>query len=396
MFDYQEIFKRKEMMEQGQKSVEFPVRAIMNNETVSIYTGDEVASLFLSFNIKLTTFYRAAKQGCFQLYESNKKYITLCPFGCGNGNTQGLEEWDYDFNLFKYQCAYKPDPKIARELKRKLDDKINAAKNSLMAEEADKVRKKTKIDEKEKMVVLVKKTNGIALQAIQKEMNLEAMITREEEEKIEREKEEIRAQLEKEKKKRECVMKSIKERELENQYNLHAAEAQKQIQNIKKQTAQQVLIRRNALNSKLRLIRQKAEREKNKLKQKLQGERNALAEDLADKYKKGDINKCLLAMENTKHRNDYCIAHFADDLSDLSYCRDTSEFCNFCCDTEISEMYLQERTACYTKVCNALPLPKKTDLTDLSGKWVFEANPNKALLDKQKKEDPYTQLAGGI
>lgn len=124
MFDYQSIFKRKEMMEQGQKSVEFPVRAIMNNETVSIYTGDEVASLFLSFNIKLTNFYRAAKQGCFQLYESNKKYITLCPFGCQNGNTQGLEEWDYDYNLFKYQCAYKPDPKKARELKRKLDDKI--------------------------------------------------------------------------------------------------------------------------------------------------------------------------------------------------------------------------------------------------------------------------------
>merc|ERR1712151_122596 len=104
--------------------------------------------------------------------------------------------------------GYKPDPKKARELKRKLDDKINDAKNALMAEEADKVRKKTKIDEKEKMVVLVKKTNGIALQAIQKEMNLEAMITREEEEKIEREKEEIRAQLEKEKKKKKKKKKS--------------------------------------------------------------------------------------------------------------------------------------------------------------------------------------------
>ena len=57
-----------------------------------------------------------------------------------------------------------------------------------MAEQADKIRKKTKKDEKEQMVVLVKKTNGIALQAIQKELNLEAMIQKEEEEKIEREK----------------------------------------------------------------------------------------------------------------------------------------------------------------------------------------------------------------
>lgn len=253
-----------------------------------------------------------------------------------------------------------------------------------MAEQAEKVRKRAKKEEKEQMVVLVKKTNGIALQAIQKELNLEAMIQKEEEEKIEREKAEIQANIEKERKKRECVMKAIRERELENQYNLHASEAQKQIQNIKKETAQQVLIRRNALNSKLRLIRQKAEREKNKMKQKLQGLRMSLADEIGNKYKKGDINKCLIAMENTKHRNDYCIAHFSDDLSDLQYCRDTSDFCTFCCDSEISDMYLTDRQQCYNKVCNALPLPKKTDITDLSGRWVFEANPNAKLLQQQQ------------
>jgi hypothetical protein len=234
------------------------------------------------------------------------------------------------------------------------------------------------------MITLVKKTNGIALQAIQKELNLEAMIQKEEEEKLEREKAEILANIEKEKKKKECVMKTIRERELENQYNLHAMEAERTIQNIKKETAQQVLLRRNALNNKLRLIRQRAEREKNKLRQQLQGLRFSIADEIGNKYKRGDINKCLVAMENQKHRRDYCIAHFSDDLSDLQYCKDTSEFCNFCCDTEISEMYLKDRQQCYSKVCNSLPLPKKTDINDLSGKWVFEANPNKALLQQQQ------------
>merc|ERR1712166_939705 len=171
-----------------QKTVDFPVRAIMNNQTVALYTGDEVESMFLSFVIKSTSFHRASKAGCFQLYESTHKNITLCPFGCENGSTQGLEEWDYDYNLFKYQCAYKKSDKEATELKRRLDDKINQAKGALMAEQADKIRKKTKKEEKETMVVLVKKTSGIALQAIQKELNLEAMIQKEEEEKIEREK----------------------------------------------------------------------------------------------------------------------------------------------------------------------------------------------------------------
>ena len=115
MFDSNPIFKRKDMKE-DQKTVEFPVRAIMNNQTVSIYTGDEIESLYLSFAIKLTSFHRSSKQGCFQLYESPKKYITLCPFGCENGSTQGLEEWDYDYHLFKYQCSIKKNDEFMVEL----------------------------------------------------------------------------------------------------------------------------------------------------------------------------------------------------------------------------------------------------------------------------------------
>ncbi len=122
MFDKQSIFKRNEMKDQT--SVEFPVRAIMNNQTVSIYTGDSIESLFLSFNMKETSFHRSSKQGCFQLYESSQKYITLCPFGCENGDMKGLEEWDYDYHLFKFQCNYKKDNQDSRELKRKLDEKI--------------------------------------------------------------------------------------------------------------------------------------------------------------------------------------------------------------------------------------------------------------------------------
>lgn len=251
-----------------------------------------------------------------------------------------------------------------------------------MAEEADKVRQKTKITEKDNMVTLVKKTNGIALQAIQKEMNLESMIEKEEEEKIEREKAEILLNIENEKKKQDCVMRAIREKELENQYNIHASEAQEAIQTIKKETAQQVLIKRNALNNKLRAIRLRAEREKNKLKQQLQGVRSSLANTIGNKYKKGDVNKCLTAMEGTKHKNDYCIAHFSDDLSDLQYCRDTSDFCTFCCESEFTEMYPKERTDCYQKVCNNHKNHHE-DNADLSGKWVFESNPDNLLLQHQ-------------
>merc|ERR1712166_749722 len=110
-------------------------------------------------------------------------------------------------------------------------------------------RKKTKQEEKEQMVVLVKKTNGIALQAIQKELNLEAMIQKEEEEKIEREKAEIMANIEKERKKKQCVLNAIRERELENQYNLHASEAQHQIQTSKRKPPNKSLSKETPLTA---------------------------------------------------------------------------------------------------------------------------------------------------
>lgn len=123
MFDKQNIFKREEM--KSQEAVQFPIRAIMNNQTLSLYTGDELQSMFLTFALKDTKFNRDNKKiGCFQLFESDKKYITLCPFGCENGDTHSLEEWDYDFHLFKNQCNYKKDDRNAREFKEKLDAKI--------------------------------------------------------------------------------------------------------------------------------------------------------------------------------------------------------------------------------------------------------------------------------
>jgi hypothetical protein len=235
-------------------------------------------------------------------------------------------------------------------------------------EQQEKLRLKTQALEKNNEEYIIKNTNGIALQVIEKEINLEALIQKEEEERIEREKAEILLNIEKEKKKKECVLKAIKERELENQYNLNAQKAKESIETIKRETAQQVLMRRNKLQNRIRKIREYAERDKNKLKQELQNVRYSIASEIGSHYKKGDINKCLLAMDNTKRRNDYCIANFSEVFNDLNYCRNTSEFCTFCCDNEFSDLYMNERQKCYSKTCI---ITIKPPVTEDGGKWVW-------------------------
>lgn len=104
----------------GANSISIPMRAIMNNSTFTLFSGEETESLFISFNLESSRFIRSKQKGCFEIYESSKKYATLCPFGCDNTD-KALEEWDYDFNLFKHQCNYK---RPIDDMKMKLDKKI--------------------------------------------------------------------------------------------------------------------------------------------------------------------------------------------------------------------------------------------------------------------------------
>jgi len=90
----------------------------------------------------------------------------------------------------------------------------------------------------------------------------------------------------------------------------------------------------------------------------------SIASDLGKAYKKGDSAKCIKARDNKKARHDYCIAAFSDDYAQLSYCRETEEFCETCCQAEFGEMMSAEKEECLKKVCNKNP--PKPDSIDSS------------------------------
>ena len=112
---------------EGLGEITVPVRALMNNETISVYTGDSYESLFISFKLKNVRFLRhAVREDCFVLKETESKKINLCSFSPGGGCKKEVDEWDYDFHLFKNQCAVKPERylDVSKEFKVKLAYKI--------------------------------------------------------------------------------------------------------------------------------------------------------------------------------------------------------------------------------------------------------------------------------
>jgi len=237
-------------------------------------------------------------------------------------------------------------------------------------DEFNRQNQKSQVTQKEgDLQVLVKKTNTIALQAIQREISLEDLIRQEEEEKNRQEEERIRLQIEAEKKKKNCVLKAINEKKRENEYSLKTLEVMQRIETIKKEAAAQVMIRRNKLKALLGKIRQESLLKRNQLKQELIDVRSSIANELGKAYKKGSIDKCINAMKNEKTKNNYCTTLYMEDYNLLAYCKKTEDFCNICCNAEFGDMFQVEKEKCLIQTC-----PKKLDevMDSKDGRWIWQ------------------------
>lgn len=356
--DGKDPIKQNEPLFKGKKidqnsGIQIPSRVVMNTKTLTIFAGSEFETLYMSFSLKKTKFLKFGKdkerKNCFKLFETVSRYATLCPFN--SGSSADLDQWENDFFTFKDKCS-RSNNELDEESKKKLEDKIKEkmekAKQEASLEFAEE-RKKKKAENNEENVILVKQTEATAMKAIEKELNLEALIKAEAEEKNKAEEIQLLKVIESEKKKKECVAKAIKEKQLENTMLEKAEEIKDTINTIKAEAAQQVLKKREKLRELINSINKKAELKRNKLRQQLQTVRMSIASDIGKAYKKGDMTRCKNANSNEKVRSDYCIATFSDDFAQLSYCRESDDFCEVCCQAEFGDMLIKEKEECLKK-----------------------------------------------
>jgi len=370
-------------------TIQVPVRVIMNNRTVTIYAGEDFDTHLDSFNILTSNLISplATAKGndlaCFWLNSEDGRTAHLCPFGCAS-NTKVVDEWRYDFNLFKYQCNYgHKEQELNFNLQKKLEGKIASAKQGLMDEAQDDVKKRAQKSEEKKLATHVTKTNAVALQAIQKEINIEEMIKNEEVERERKEEQLMNQRIEGEKDKQKCLVKAIKEKQLENQYNIRQKDTEKAVSNIKKAAAQAVVKRRADLKKLIANMKKKQLRKTNSLAVKLQTVRNSMASDMGKAYKKGSALVCKEigngtedgnggSLEKVEKRKHYCIASFSENYAMYQTCLDSDDFCHVCCDNEFGEFFMNDRESCYTASCDADAPPKVEDAKDTSGRWIWQ------------------------
>merc|ERR1712151_772874 len=219
-----------------------PVRIVMTDKTFSAYLDDNLSSKIVTYNLGGSVIIKRADGKCF-VVQNNLRNDRFCMLDSAKGDF--VEEWYYDYNLFKNQCrtnraktsvVFTEEKKLEEEYKKKVD----GVKMDMVEEKANMIKKRVEQTEKRKLVTKVDEVRKVSLTAIEKEQRLEDLLEKEEETREEDENTTLTRQIESEKKKEECLMKAIKEKEIENQYNIAKASAERAVEKIAQETKKQI------------------------------------------------------------------------------------------------------------------------------------------------------------
>lgn len=331
-----------------------PVRLILNDRTVSAYLDDTLNNRVATFVLKETEFVRIiGEKRCFKL-STNTKSSTFCQLESSSGDF--LEEWDYDFNLFKHQCKKKraksdvPMPE-EEKLEKEFASRVDDIKSQMVLEIAEQNKMNVEQNEEAQITKKVQDVQGTSMMALQKETKLEDIIEQEEEAKEENETRVLEAEIAEEKKKEECLNKSIEEKKLENQMNLAKSHAEESIKNIQQSTNRSIAIKRQGIKKIIAQMKKKQDRKRSQLRAEIMTIRTKIADKLKVLNKNGNADLC----KATDRKEEYCDRNFADNYVKHQDCMSDS-FCYVCCETEFGDFHVLERDRCYASCDAAKPV----------------------------------------
>jgi hypothetical protein len=199
---------------------------------------------------------------------------------------------------------------------------------------------------------LVTNTNQVALKAIQKELDIEQLLKKEELEKEARAEKEVQIAMEQEKRKGDYLLQAIKEKKMENQLNTQAKQIEDEVKSIKQAASQEINTKRNTFKDFIAKLKRESQNRINQVKQQMLTVKYQIAKTVTKASKKGDKNQCLNVMKNPSDIKLYCIANYDPNDINFTTCNNQEDFCRMCCQAEYGEFYDTDRLDCIEQICN--------------------------------------------
>ena len=353
----------------NEKGVRVPIRLVMNNKSISAFQDENVSSSLITFLLEDTQFKLLKEnKSCFRLENVNghADFCSLVEDCAGNrpevSNTiidtyhnSFVNEWNYDFNLFKTQCFQERKVNYDISNDPEFQKKQSELQQEFIQQKKNKIKSESTKSEEFQLMKKRKETEAMTLSALMKEKHLEDMLIKEEAEREEEELKEIQLQLENEKKKKDCMKKAIQEKQLESEAQLSTSEAERSIEQLKKQVQLTIQKQRNEVQEKIKRMRQINNRKRQHLLQQIQLIRTETAGHVNQATRKGDTNTCKAIVDIRDQGikqgkiNEYCSMNLVNFIPDC-----TTNFCYSCCENEFGDIYISERNQCYNTVCNTV------------------------------------------
>ena len=366
------LFKSSDPKYTKKDPVKIPARLVMNNHTLSLFEDEQYMNNIFTFNLHQVQIAKSKKDHCCIIVRSNNMQYEICGFNkdCGSKkDPKFYKSWKNDFLMFSHMCYQPHDIGNGLNEQNKLQDdfqsKISQAQLDVIQEREKLLEGKLELSNENKLEGKVSKTQKTVMKAIKKELALEDLIKKEEQEKVENTTNDLMTKFKYEKHKKKCLEKVLKSKEVEDAKNREGKEVENQIEKLKEDAVVQVKNKRTQLRKKILEIRKKAQRKNRVIEQQIQKVRGSMAADLLKANKSGDWRRCKKARNDKKLVYEYCNTNFIDNFTRNSDCKDSENFCYVCCENEYGNMYIKKRDKCYG-VCDQL---SKKDLSN--GEWVW-------------------------
>jgi hypothetical protein len=339
-------------------SKKIPVRVVMNNKTLSVYQDDDYEDLIKVYKLENSNFLHSKKFCCFGISD-NEKEINLCgyPENCGfdMDNDKWAKGWKSDFFLFRVLCKTGVEETM---LKKEDLDRLNSGYlGDPLGIDADDVSRRKKqlkeqiVNDKDKMYKKgILKTQEVGFKAIQRELNIENMIKKEEKTKEDGELALIEDKIKKEQKKAACIHRNIEEKDLDDDYE-ERLDAAEEMERLKKKINLKVDAGRLRIKKLLLDMRKKSKNRKAALMDKLTEVRAKMAKEILLANREGNIQNCIKGKTDVDFRETYCNTNFVEDYVHNTACKSSEDFCYTCCENEFGNAYRIKRNNCY-KMCD--------------------------------------------
>lgn len=331
-----------------------PSRFLMNNKTISIFGDDDYMNKEVSYDLETTDLKLVNEPCCFELVDRLKKN-KYCGFDASCGDPQ-LNV--FAVNMQKAFAEFKSICQVGRQtlfitteeeakIKKTKQVTMQIRQNNSEKEKLQQAQIEMAEDANSKFSKKIESTQNNGMKALEKELMIENLIRKDEENKENLKEKEIIDQIAVEKKKKDDIAQQIQEKELEDELIIEQIEAEKEVNQAKSEITKQIAVNRKNLKAKILSIKKEAQSRREQLKSKLKKIKSELSLKLIKANKNGDKSICLKGIKDANTREKYCNDNYIEDYIENQYCKEQDSFGLFCCDSEFGTFKPVERDSCY-------------------------------------------------